>query len=496
MKSHGTLLILCLLALSGIFFASCDGDETPSVIMDEATQQIINSGRINFDADGGQVTLRLRANGNGWSVKTENANGKPTDWCSTTTRANENETAITVKTTPNRDIARRTATLTIATTSKRYKLDIEQKPSPQFQIVASHVDVLGTGGDVLVTLRTNTQPEIIMDKEAPWLTFVGIRRKAGNHKANDVIYLEYCFKAERNADLGRLARVTFTMAHGKSQTACVHQWSRKLKATENIHVGKPGQLGTLLGANANDWANIERLTLSGTLNATDIQALRMLLRPSVRFTEVNAAGNISVEHSVPLGLKHVDMGACKLVKGGDEYVEPRIDSSTDPRYNATRDNELGDKAFLIARTHLETITLPASLEHIGNQAFCFCEHLKGIDIPATVTDIGARAFSNCKSLTRINIPEDSRLQLLGQYALATTNTLAEIRLPATLIVNTSTPPILGGVHARNLHVKWLTPPSLGRYGIHKNTTVYVPMGAAVAYRQADGWKRAAKIIEE
>ena len=327
MKSHGTLIILCLLALSGIFFANCDGDDTPSVIMDEATQQIINSGRINFDADGGQVTLRLRANGNGWSVKTENANGKPTDWCSTTTQANENETAITVKATPNRDIAYRTATLTIATASKRYKLDIKQKPSPQFQIVASHVDVLGTGGDVFVTLRTNTQPEIIMDKEAPWLTFVGMRRKAGNHKANDVMYLEYCFKAERNADLGRLARVTFTMAHGKSQTACVHQWSRKLKATENIHVGKPGQLGTLLGANANDWANIERLTLSGTLNATDIQALRMLLRPSVRFTEVNAAGNISVEHSVPLGLKHVDMGACKLVKGGDEYVEPRIDLS-------------------------------------------------------------------------------------------------------------------------------------------------------------------------
>ena len=492
-----TLTQLCLFLALALFLSGCSNeDPTPTGPADEATQQVVNSGLIEFDNQGGKTELRFNMNGGSWTAKVGNDTEESTAWCSTDVQTDGQKTIVTVSAQPNPGISGRKTTVLLSSDTQTHKINVMQKPTPQFEIVNSHVDVPGAGGKVFVTLRTNTIVKPVIAKDTPWLTFVSTERRGGNPKANGVMYLIYQFNAEKNTDLGRLASISFLLDNGKGKTADVHQWSRTLHATENIHVDKPGQLGILLGANANDWANIENLKLSGTLNVTDMQVLRTLLKPEVRFTERNAEGNVSVEYSVQLNVKQVDMGDCKLVAGGHEYIEENIGRSYEKRYNVTRDNELGEDAFLITRTPLESIVLPAGLQHIGRQAFCFCEHLQGIDIPASVRTIDERAFWNCESLKRIAIPDNSQLETLGYMALSTPQKLDEIRFPATLQVDTKYLPILGGVRARKIHLKWTTPPTLNRGKVSSKSILYVPQGTAKSYREANGWNKAAEVIEE
>jgi hypothetical protein len=56
--------------------------------------------------------------------------------------------------------------------------------------------------------------------------------------------------------------------------------------------------------------------------------------------------------------------------------------------------------------------------------------------------------------------------------------------------------ILGRVSAENIHVKWTVPPTLSRFSIADNTTLWAPKGCADAYKAAKGWNHAKEIKEE
>ena len=87
---------------------------------------------------------------------------------------------------------------------------------------------------------------------------------------------------------------------------------------------------------------------------------------------------------------------------------------------------IGNHAFACSQD-LNWISLPASLEDIGNSAFfmsgishisipegitiitdlafCDCISLKSVTLPKTITEIGGSAFSGCRNLECINIPD-------------------------------------------------------------------------------------------
>jgi hypothetical protein len=64
---------------------------------------------------------------------------------------------------------------------------------------------------------------------------------------------------------------------------------------------------------------------------------------------------------------------------------------------------IGEGAFGGCK-NLERITLPPSLKLIDEAAFFGCEKLSSVDIPAGLQRIEARAFAECTSLEDINIP--------------------------------------------------------------------------------------------
>lgn len=61
--------------------------------------------------------------------------------------------------------------------------------------------------------------------------------------------------------------------------------------------------------------------------------------------------------------------------------------------------------ILFSPSKLTTITLPASLTHIGNGVFWGCENLTAITLPAGLTHIGDNVFEYCSNLTAIHIPQ-------------------------------------------------------------------------------------------
>ena len=76
-------------------------------------------------------------------------------------------------------------------------------------------------------------------------------------------------------------------------------------------------------------------------------------------------------------------------------------------------------------------TIPEGVTCIGYGAFAYFSNLTSITIPASVTSIEEFAFIGCNNLTEINIPENSQLTSIGIYAF--TNTAWNNNLPNGVI---------------------------------------------------------------
>ena len=62
--------------------------------------------------------------------------------------------------------------------------------------------------------------------------------------------------------------------------------------------------------------------------------------------------------------------------------------------------------------NLTDISIPQSVERIGDLGFCNCKRLTDLTIPGSVTEIGRDAFYMCRDLT-LTVPEGSYAE---QYA--------------------------------------------------------------------------------
>ena len=93
--------------------------------------------------------------------------------------------------------------------------------------------------------------------------------------------------------------------------------------------------------------------------------------------------------------------------------------------------EIAKNAFY-CRRELRTVTLPASLKIIGDDAFHYCSELKEVLLPEGLLEIGERAFSNCGRLSGISIPDSIRR--IGREAFYRTELRGELVLPSGITV--------------------------------------------------------------
>ncbi len=90
---------------------------------------------------------------------------------------------------------------------------------------------------------------------------------------------------------------------------------------------------------------------------------------------------------------------------------------------------IGNNAFQCCYA-LTSITIPASVTSIGNNAFQYCYALDSITIPASVTSIGNNAFQCCYALTSITIP--ASVTSIGNNAFQYCYALDSITIPASV----------------------------------------------------------------
>ena len=147
-------------------------------------------------------------------------------------------------------------------------------------------------------------------------------------------------------------------------------------------------------------------------------------------------GNI---YDVIQSLRNSDFAGKLEVIGGElllnstDKVEIEVAKSLDIRVNPYL---IVDGVLLSAETNLAlmdesgVLTLPESVEKIGNGAFANLSGLKTIIIPGTVKEIGTNAFTNNADLTRVVLQEG--IEMIGDEAFRECDNLTTIELPESL----------------------------------------------------------------
>ena len=157
--------------------------------------------------------------------------------------------------------------------------------------------------------------------------------------------------------------------------------------------------------------------------------------------------------------------------------------------------EIGDYAFYNAR-YLGGITIPAGVTRIGDGAFEDCRSMDSVVFASNaLREIGDWAFYNCHSLKKINIPEG--VTEIGKAAFFDCAYLKEITLPTT--TQTVADNAFGQCQkVAKMTVNAVVPPVVEAEtfeDIDRNIPLYVPMGTALQYKEADYWCEFFNVIE-
>lgn len=130
-----------------------------------------------------------------------------------------------------------------------------------------------------------------------------------------------------------------------------------------------------------------------------------------------------------------DKGHVEYVPCGSEYSNQNISIPVTVEYNSTTYNVvgIGDSAFWNATGY--TVSFPNSeyFTYIGDQVFFQTSpNMKSITLPASVTHIGKKSFALNEDSIPVTIPEDSKLEVIGDQAFANNSAITALDLPDTL----------------------------------------------------------------
>lgn len=130
-----------------------------------------------------------------------------------------------------------------------------------------------------------------------------------------------------------------------------------------------------------------------------------------------------------------DKGHVEYVPCGSEYSNQNISIPVTVKYNSTTYNVvgIGDSAFWNATGY--TVSFPNSeyFTYIGDQVFFQTSpNMESITIPASVTHIGKKSFALNEDSIPVTIPEDSKLEVIGDQAFANNSAITALDLPDTL----------------------------------------------------------------
>ena len=279
-----------------------------------------------------------------------------------------------------------------------------------------------------------------------------------------------------------------------------------------------GELGTLIvaqGGNARkvktlkvngkltdrDWSVIQNLMESLEeidLSGTDITSIpenafnhKELLKRVVLPTTVTAIQNSAFHMDGPTALESVE-GCDNVTTIGDQAFVNCVNLKTLPFGNKLTRID-GWNTFYGCTSLPEKITLPASFQYLGAQAFREIPSLETLDL-SLCTNLEALDYLSVGCITTLILPASGSYRLGGE-ALRNSQ-ITELILPANVsrIDNDVMPSTL-----KRLYVKAVTPIDCDQSAFDdvniEECQLMVPIGSASDYQMAPGWNKFLKIEE-
>lgn len=89
---------------------------------------------------------------------------------------------------------------------------------------------------------------------------------------------------------------------------------------------------------------------------------------------------------------------------------------------------LSEKCFY--QSTITSVSIPNSVEEIGNYCFSGCASLEAIDFPSSVKTLGDYCFQNCSSLASISLP--NTITKLGKYCFQNCKKITSMKVPSSI----------------------------------------------------------------
>lgn len=190
--------------------------------------------------------------------------------------------------------------------------------------------------------------------------------------------------------------------------------------SKTVTVTEAGTLSTLIPASEKN--AITSLTVSGTLNGTDIRFIREM-------------AGLDIEGETTDGkLTELNIAGIELTDGGDAYYEDAWSKYyTATSYDVSEDNDLyycTDLSYAFTGTNLTKVVWPATMWEVGENALAYCSELKEFVLGSETNEIKPHAFSRCSALETITLTP--KIIYIDEFAFSDCSSLKSIALPAGL----------------------------------------------------------------
>ena len=190
--------------------------------------------------------------------------------------------------------------------------------------------------------------------------------------------------------------------------------------SKTVSVTEAGTLSTLIPASEKN--AITSLTVSGTLNGTDIRFIREM-------------AGLDIEGETTDGkLTELNIAGIELTDGGDAYYEDAWSKYyTATSYDVSEDNDMyycTDLSYAFTGTNLTKVVWPATMWEVGENALAYCSDLKEFVLGSETNEIKPHAFSRCSGLEKITLTQ--KIIYIDEFAFSDCSSLKSIALPAGL----------------------------------------------------------------
>ena len=165
------------------------------------------------------------------------------------------------------------------------------------------------------------------------------------------------------------------------------------------------------GGGSSDWASIDFGDNLGLNNVT------------LHFYYGTEPPEEGPKYSERLSFELSEDGTYYILAGKGTCIDEHI--LIPPTYDSKPVKEIGARAFYDYRT-LEGVTIPDSVEFIGDNAFSYCYALKTVNLGNGLKSLGHHVFSGCTGLEEITIP--SNVEIIGEYAFSSCSALKTVVL--------------------------------------------------------------------